>query len=151
MGSKVLADRLITVRPATKVIYMSGYTDDAIVSHGVLAEGTHFLAKPFTSTALTEKVREVLDIGVTQLADGHAQVVKDEDEKEQKQPLDRDALSGLSPDVLAKLRNAVIAARYGEIVKIIETIRVIEPNLATELRRMADLFDYDGMREFLSQ
>ena len=40
---------------------MSGYTDDAIVHHGVLDAGTHFLAKPFSTAGLAGKVREVLD------------------------------------------------------------------------------------------
>jgi hypothetical protein len=40
---------------------MSGYTDDAIVHHGVLSEGTPFLQKPFTPNGLAQKVREVLD------------------------------------------------------------------------------------------
>jgi hypothetical protein len=44
-----------------KVLYMSGYTDDAIVHHGVLDEGIAFLQKPFTLIMLTHKVREVLD------------------------------------------------------------------------------------------
>jgi len=61
-----------------------------------------------------------------------------------------DALGGLPLDVLAKLRKAVIAARYNEIIKIIETVRTTEPSLATELLRMADLFDYDRIRHFLN-
>jgi FixJ family two-component response regulator len=44
-----------------KVIYMSGYTDEAIVQHGVLKPGIAFLHKPFTSEALGRKIREVLD------------------------------------------------------------------------------------------
>jgi CheY-like chemotaxis protein len=47
--------------PSLKVIYMSGYTEDAIVQHGVLRPGIAFLNKPFTSDALARKVREVLD------------------------------------------------------------------------------------------
>jgi DNA-binding NtrC family response regulator len=47
--------------PSLKVIYMSGYTEDAIVQHGVLMPGIAFLNKPFTSDALARKVREVLD------------------------------------------------------------------------------------------
>jgi two-component system cell cycle sensor histidine kinase/response regulator CckA len=48
-------------RPGLRVIYMSGYTEDAIVQHGVLNPGIAFLHKPFTSDALGRKIREVLD------------------------------------------------------------------------------------------
>ena len=51
----------ITDRPALKVIYMSGYTEDAIVQHGVLEPGIAFLNKPFTSQTLGQKTRDVLD------------------------------------------------------------------------------------------
>jgi PAS domain S-box-containing protein len=61
MGGRLLAQALSKVRPAIKVVYMSGYSDNAIVHHGVLDAGTHFLAKPFTSANLARKVREVLD------------------------------------------------------------------------------------------
>ena len=56
-----LTKRLVERRPALKVIYMSGYTDEAIVHHGVLDPGIAFLHKPFTSEALGRKIREVLD------------------------------------------------------------------------------------------
>jgi PAS domain S-box-containing protein len=56
-----LTRQLIEQRPALKVIYMSGYTEDAIVQHGVLKPGIAFLNKPFTSQTLGEKVRQVLE------------------------------------------------------------------------------------------
>jgi CheY-like chemotaxis protein len=56
-----LMQQLIEQRPAVKVIYMSGYTQDAIVHHGVLKPGIAFLHKPFTSETLEQKIREVLD------------------------------------------------------------------------------------------
>jgi len=46
-----------------QVLYMSGYTDEAIVQHGVLEPGIPFLQKPFTHDALTSKIREVLESG----------------------------------------------------------------------------------------
>jgi CheY-like chemotaxis protein len=56
-----LIEQLRATRPELRVLYMSGYTDDAIVHHGVLDEGTAFLQKPFTPLALAHKIREVLD------------------------------------------------------------------------------------------
>ena len=53
--------RLAPRRPAMKVLYMSGYTDDAIVRHGVIESSTPFLQKPFTPATLAMKVREVLN------------------------------------------------------------------------------------------
>jgi CheY-like chemotaxis protein len=56
-----LTQQLVDRRPALKVVYMSGYTEDAIVHHGVLKPGISFLHKPFTSEALGRKLRGVLD------------------------------------------------------------------------------------------
>jgi len=61
MNGRELAERLAAQRPETKVLYMSGYTDHAVVHHGVLAPQTEFLQKPFTEAVLARKLREILD------------------------------------------------------------------------------------------
>jgi signal transduction histidine kinase/ActR/RegA family two-component response regulator len=61
MSGRESAERIASTCPAIKVLYMSGYTDDAIVHHGVLEPGTQLLEKPFTADILTRRVREVLD------------------------------------------------------------------------------------------
>ncbi len=66
MNGRELADRLTSVRPETKVLYMSGYTENAIGHNGVLEAGTNLLQKPFTLPALKAKVREVLNTALPQ-------------------------------------------------------------------------------------
>ncbi|MBK5298855.1 MAG: PAS domain S-box protein [Vicinamibacteria bacterium] len=61
MSGRELAARLAQTRPAMKVLYMSGYTSDTIVRHGVLDGKMPFLSKPFSAAALREKVRDVLN------------------------------------------------------------------------------------------
>ncbi|MGE0451920.1 MAG: ATP-binding protein [Vicinamibacteria bacterium] len=61
LGGPELANRLEALRPGLKVLFMSGYTDDAIVLHGVLPASRAFLQKPFTIDALLRKVRGLLD------------------------------------------------------------------------------------------
>src|SRR5664280_611795 len=60
MRGPELAERLLRLRPDLRVLYMSGYTDNAIAHHRFLDAGTEFLQKPFTPLALMQKIREVL-------------------------------------------------------------------------------------------
>jgi two-component system cell cycle sensor histidine kinase/response regulator CckA len=60
IGGRELAKKLLAIRPGISVLYLSGYTEDAIVTQGVLTPGTAFLQKPFTLQNLAKKVREVL-------------------------------------------------------------------------------------------
>ncbi len=66
MSGPQVAEMLRSSRPAVQVLYISGYTDDAISHHGILDAGVHFLQKPFTTDALLRMLREVLDAGEQQ-------------------------------------------------------------------------------------
>jgi two-component system cell cycle sensor histidine kinase/response regulator CckA len=61
MSGPQLANRLTSIRPEIAVLFMSGYTDDSVVRHGVLESQIAYLQKPITSDTLTSKVRMVLD------------------------------------------------------------------------------------------
>jgi PAS domain S-box-containing protein len=61
MSGAELATKLVPLQPYMKVLFTSGYTDDAILRHGILEEGVSFIGKPYTPSALARKVREVID------------------------------------------------------------------------------------------
>jgi signal transduction histidine kinase len=61
MSGRQLAERVVTARPEIKVLYMSGYTDDAVMRNGVLDSTLRFVQKPITPDVLAQKVRSVLD------------------------------------------------------------------------------------------
>jgi FixJ family two-component response regulator len=61
MRGDELAARVLEARPATKVVFMSGYTEAGMLHHEFMNADTHFIQKPVEPTALAQKVREVLD------------------------------------------------------------------------------------------
>jgi DNA-binding response OmpR family regulator len=61
MDGRMLADRVVAARPATRTLFVSGYSNEIISSRGVLSDGIHLLRKPFTGDELLDKVRVVLD------------------------------------------------------------------------------------------
>lgn len=78
LSGKDVADQIKSVHPETRVLYMSGYTDEAIVDHGIVDADIEFIQKPFTERALTRKIREVLDTesspgGLSGLVDGSSE------------------------------------------------------------------------------
>ena len=63
MGGRELAEKFSVKAPHAKLIYMSGYTDDTVVRHGILEAKTEFLQKPFSAPGLLQRIRSVLDSG----------------------------------------------------------------------------------------
>jgi two-component system, cell cycle sensor histidine kinase and response regulator CckA len=61
IGGRALAERLTALFPHLRVLFMSGYSDEAVVRHGIIRPDTAFIEKPFTQASLARKVREVLD------------------------------------------------------------------------------------------
>jgi two-component system cell cycle sensor histidine kinase/response regulator CckA len=61
MSGRALADRMSVLRPEMRVLYVSGYTDDAIFQHGMQELGLDFLQKPFSPKTLAKSVRDILD------------------------------------------------------------------------------------------
>jgi two-component system, cell cycle sensor histidine kinase and response regulator CckA len=61
LNGRELVERVAPMYPEMKVLFMSGYTEDVIIHHGVLEESMHFIGKPFTINILLRKVRQVLD------------------------------------------------------------------------------------------
>ena len=60
MGGQEIASRILERRPGMKVLYMSGYPDNALVQDGILTDGINFLQKPFSAALLRKKVRELV-------------------------------------------------------------------------------------------
>jgi len=147
MSGRQLVDHLAPQVPQLKVVYMSGYTDNAIVHQGVLDPGTHFIAKPFTREELLARVREALAGGVapaSPIAPSPAMApVRDQAE------VAGQDITALPELLRLSLRNAAIAARCDDLLGLVETVATGHPAIAAELRRRIDGYDYAGILQML--
>jgi DNA-binding NtrC family response regulator len=143
MSGKDFVVRLAKVRPSTRVLYMSGYTDSTIVHQGVIDAGTHFIGKPFTQSELVIKVQQVLaapsegpeaPFDPTQL-----------DPQALAQPITKEAVESIPGDIAQGLRRAAKAARQDEMIGLLDSLRPSQPETAWRLRQMVDAFDQDGL------
>jgi two-component system, cell cycle sensor histidine kinase and response regulator CckA len=147
-GGRQIAERMCVQRPDMRVLYMSGYTDDAIVHQGVLDPGTRFIGKPFSAADLTRKIRDALDDAVP--GDG---AVGNGDEPPTTIPQNPRvvALGEVPREIVDKLRTAVVAARYDEMLRLLEEVQRSVPSVADSLRRLVNAFDYDGLGDVLGR
>ncbi|MBN1249108.1 MAG: response regulator [Anaerolineae bacterium] len=143
LGGRALAGKLKRKRPDIVVLYMSGYTDDAIIRHDLLDAGVQLLAKPFTGSELTEKVRQVLD-GAGASGEGGHRALR-EPAGPARRPKELVALAALSEGTLGDICVAAMTARHDELVEIIERLRSSAPELAGVLQQRADCFDYESI------
>jgi len=144
----VLAEDLRRIQPTMRVLYMSGYTENAVVRSGVIDPQVHFISKPFTGGELTGKIRGVLDSSVRRHTSGQMQSLQDESSPRALSP-GCATLPLLPADLLARLLDSVIRARHDEAINVVETIRLTDPELATALRNQVDNFEYESLIEML--
>ena len=150
MSGHTMVERLLTDRPEIKVLYMSGYTDNAIVHHGVLEAGTNFIGKPYTVEDLMRKVRQVLDEGNADRPQENRRIVRDPVEVNDP-VLIEEKFRALTPEVKNSLRNTAIAARYDKMSELVDRIRPTNPEVAEAILQLLNEFDYDGILELLDE
>jgi PAS domain S-box-containing protein len=148
MRGEALAQSILKWRPMVKILYMSGYTDSTFFRQGMVDENINFIGKPFTGTDLVNMVRTVLDNDLQHLPEEGSSILMAE-VIENDILLEKAAVHALPEIILESLRKVVFAARFDEIVEIVEKIRLIDPKIASKLQRMTEHYDYDGMRDLL--
>jgi len=164
LNGRELANRLAGLRPDARVIFMSGYTDDAVTRHGVLEPGSAYVQKPFTPDAIARKVREVLDrergtgvTPVTPVAEGVApgchrvSIGPPNDHCEAAAPVARDADAELEA-LFAAINDVILVLdAEGRYVKIAPTNPSLLYRPAAELlgKTLRQVFDGPQAEQFM--
>ncbi len=146
LGGRALARQLLRARPALKVLYMSGYSDDDAVSPGLIEAGAWFISKPFT---MDELIRQVDDIFEPSTPPPGPSPLPADDALPCAPALDAGALLVVPASVMDRLRSALTAARLDEFSEIADGLRATEPRIAAGLRLLAESYDYPGLRALL--
>ncbi|GEM_PF-494871 len=149
MDGRSLFKRLALRRPDMRVLYMSGYTDDAIVNHGVLDEGVHFLQKPFSVDGLGAKISAVLGELAPQFAKKTSLRVAAGKEIEEAVTLER--IRALPPELPAQLRRAAEEANRSKTSDVLERVREQDEILAASLTGLLQRFRFDRIIELIQK
>lgn len=147
MDGRSLFARMHNKRPDMRVLYMSGYTDDAIVHHGVLDSSVHFLQKPFNTTTLAKKVSEAL---------GRSDLIVEEDSLPVTVPtLEMDdaslhgRLAALPQEMMIDLSRAALEANRQKTADVVKRIREHDDELAKTLEGWLARFRFDKIVSLL--
>jgi PAS domain S-box-containing protein len=149
MDGRSLFERLHPERSEMRVLYMSGYTDDAIVHHGVLETGVHFLQKPFSFNSLAKKVGEAL---------GRRDLIMGEDlfsEATASHEIDEDlafnSLAELPEELLDQLSRAAVEGNMSRMSEAVERIRERDEAFAAVLRSWLERFRFEKIVRFVEK